>query len=119
MTDNVFRTEVRAFLAEALTPEIKRAGELMTSVFADFDATMDWHKTLYAKGWVAPDWPKEYGGTGWSSAQKFIYETERAQAGVPDVLPFVLKMMGPVIYNFGTDEQKTKATAPIKKYTRQ
>ena len=58
MTDNGFRSEVRAFLAESLTPEIKRAGELMTSVFADFDATMDWHKILHAKGWVAQIGPR-------------------------------------------------------------
>ena len=59
MTESAFRHEVREFLAESLTPEIARAGELMTSVFADFDATMDWHKSLHRKGWVAPDWPQE------------------------------------------------------------
>ena len=57
MTDNLFREEVRAFLERALTPDIVRAGELMTSVFADYDATMKWHRALHSQGWIAPDWP--------------------------------------------------------------
>jgi alkylation response protein AidB-like acyl-CoA dehydrogenase len=60
------------------------------------------------KGWIAPDWPVEYGGTGWSSTQKYIYETERGLAGIPDVIPFGLKMVAPVIYTFGTEEQKAR-----------
>jgi alkylation response protein AidB-like acyl-CoA dehydrogenase len=106
MTDNVFRTEVRAFLAEALTPEIKRAGELMTSVFADFDATMDWHKTLYAKGWVAPDWPKEYGGTGWTLGQRYIFQEECKLANAPALFAMGLQMLGPMLIRYGTAEQK-------------
>jgi alkylation response protein AidB-like acyl-CoA dehydrogenase len=103
-SDQAFRTEVRQFFAESYTDDLKqRLGSSAT--FSE--AIIDWQKVLYQQGWIAPDWPAEYGGTGWSSAQKFIYETERAQAGVPDVLPFGLKMVGPVIYNFGTDEQKT------------
>ena len=50
MTDNLFREEVRAFLERALTPDIVRAGELMTSVFADYDATMKWHRALHSQG---------------------------------------------------------------------
>jgi len=76
MTDNVFREEVRAFLEESLTPDISRAGELMTSVFADFDATMKWHRILHVKGWIAPDWPEEYGGTGWTLNQRYIFQEE-------------------------------------------
>ena len=106
MTDNVFRTEVRAFLAEALTPEIKRAGELMTSVFADFDATMDWHKTLYAKGWVAPDWPKEYGGTGWTLGQRYNFQEECKLANAPALFAMGLQMLGPMLIRYGTAEQK-------------
>jgi alkylation response protein AidB-like acyl-CoA dehydrogenase len=67
-----------------------------------------WQKKLHAKGWIAPDWPVEYGGTGWSSTQKYIYETERGLAGIPDVIPFGLKMVAPVIYTFGTEEQKAR-----------
>ena len=106
MTDNVFRTDVRAFLAESLTPEIKRAGELMTSVFADFDATMDWHKILHAKGWVAPDWPQEHGGTGWTLSQRYIFQEECKLANAPALFAMGLQMLGPMLIRYGTAEQK-------------
>ena len=83
MKDSSFRSEVQAFLRESLTPEIKRAGELMTSVFSDFDAGLAWHKILYKKGWVAPDWPLEYGGTGWSLSQRYIFQEECKLANAP------------------------------------
>ncbi len=106
MTDNVFRNEVRAFLAESLTPEIKRAGELMTSVFADFDATMDWHKTLHAKGWLAPDWPQEHGGTGWTLSQRYIFQEECKLANAPALFAMGLQMLGPMLIRYGSAEQK-------------
>ena len=106
MTDNGFRSEVRAFLAESLTPEIKRAGELMTSVFADFDATMDWHKILHAKGWVAPDWPEEHGGTGWPLSQRYIFQEECKLANAPALFAMGLQMLGPMLIRYGTAEQK-------------
>ena len=106
MTDNVFRTDVRAFLAESLTPEIKRAGELMTSVFADFDATMDWHKILHAKGWVAPDWPQEHGGTGWTLSQRYIFQEECKLANAPALFAMGLQMLGPMLIRYGSAEEK-------------
>jgi alkylation response protein AidB-like acyl-CoA dehydrogenase len=106
MTDNNFRTEVRAFIQEALTPEIKRAGELMTSVFANFDATMAWHKKLYKKGWVAPDWPESYGGTGWTLNQRYIFQEECKLSNAPALLPMGLQMLGPMLIHYGTEEQK-------------
>ena len=70
MTDTAdlaaFRAEVRAFLAESLTPELARAGRRATSVFAHPDHSIAWQKILTAKGWGAIDWPVEYGGTGWA-----------------------------------------------------
>jgi len=110
--DIAFRDEVRAFLKTAWTEAdaviAKRPGN-----FKEVQVT--WERRLYEQGWVAPGWPKEYGGTGWSSTQKFIFETERAAAGAPDVSPFGLKMVGPVIYSFGTDEQKAKFLPRILK----
>jgi alkylation response protein AidB-like acyl-CoA dehydrogenase len=100
-----FRDEVRAFFAEAYTDEI-RAGEANAATMKEY--TVKWQKILCDKGWVAPGWPVEHGGTGWTTSQKFIYETERATAGVMDVVPFGLTMVAPVIYTFGTEEQKAK-----------
>jgi alkylation response protein AidB-like acyl-CoA dehydrogenase len=103
--DLAFRDEVRAFFAQAYDVELQaRLNNLETFK----DAVIEWQKRLYKQGWIAPGWPKEYGGTGWNATQKFIYETERSTAGIRDVIPFGLNMVGPVIYAFGNDEQKAR-----------
>ncbi|GAB3114217.1 acyl-CoA dehydrogenase [Aestuariicella hydrocarbonica] len=106
MSDIEFREEVRAFIREALTTDIQRAGELMTSVFANFDATMTWHRRLNEKGWVAPDWPEEYGGTGWSLNQRYIFQEECKLANAPSLLAMGIQMLGPMLIHYGTEEQK-------------
>ncbi len=65
-----------------------------------------WQRKLHAKGWVAPNWPEEHGGTGWTATQKYIWESERSLRGIPDVVPFGLVMVANVIMGFGSDEQK-------------
>ena len=103
--DLAFRDEVRAFFAEAYDEEIQsRFGNPETHKAA----IIEWQRRLYDKGWIAPNWPVEHGGTGWTTTQKFIYESERAAAGVRDVVPFGLTMVGPVIYTFGNEEQKER-----------
>jgi alkylation response protein AidB-like acyl-CoA dehydrogenase len=105
--DLEFRDEVRQFFANEYKPtQVSPEGVKPEDDYKD--AMIRWQKKLYAKGWIAPGWPKEYGGTGWTVTQKFIYETERGAAGIPDVVPFGLKMVAPVIYTFGTQEQKAK-----------
>ncbi len=101
-----FRDEVRAFLRQNLTPEMRRAAHLGTSVFSEPDVGLQWHRALHRRGWVAPAWPVEYGGTGWSLVQRWIFETECALAGAPALSPLGLRMAGPVIMRFGTPEQK-------------
>ena len=101
-----FRDEVRGFLDRELTPDLRKAGKSLTSVYADYDVTMKWHHILYKKGWVAPAWPKEYGGTGWNVVQRFIWASETAAAGAPPLSPMGLGMCGPVIIGHGTKEQK-------------
>ncbi len=103
--DLAFRDEVRAFLKAKLTPEIKDA---VVGGYISKELIVQWQKILYAQGWVAPNWPKKYGGTDWDITKKFIFENECAAAGAPPVVPFGLKMVGPVIYKFGSDEQKAK-----------
>ena len=101
-----FRAEVRSFLAEHLTPELARAGRRATSVFAHPDHSMPWQRILHARGWAAIDWPVEYGGTGWSPMQKYIFSAECARAGAPSLLPQGLKMVAPVLMHYGSEEQK-------------
>lgn len=104
--ERAFRDEVRAFLDEKLTPDLKRAHALTPSVFSDPPVGNRWQKLLYERGWAAPLWPKEYGGAGWSIGQRYIWEVESALAGAPSVTPMGLRMVGPVIMRFGTQEQK-------------
>jgi alkylation response protein AidB-like acyl-CoA dehydrogenase len=103
--DIAFRDEVRAFFAEAYDDELRAR---MNDSKLYREAIIDWQKRLCDKGWIAPNWPVEHGGTGWTPTQNFIYETERAAAGIRDVVPFGLKMVGPVIYTFGNEEQKAR-----------
>ncbi|MGB5326270.1 MAG: acyl-CoA dehydrogenase family protein [Pseudomonadales bacterium] len=102
-SDMAFQAQVRQFFSTALTPGLRNR---LNSSDSFRKAIVEWQQILYEKGWIAPNWPTEYGGSGWSAAQKFIYENERALAGAPDVIPFGLKMVGPVIYSFGNEEQK-------------
>lgn len=105
--DIAFRDEVREFFDKEYDSEVSKSQADNHS--SDYKSSIvAWQKKLHAKGWIAPDWPVEYGGTGWSSTQKYIYETERGLAGIPDVIPFGLKMVAPVIYTFGTEEQKAR-----------
>ena len=101
-----FQAEVRAFLADKITPDLHRSHALTPSVFSDPDVGNRWQRILFQQGWAAPTWPKEYGGPGWTIAQRYIWEVESALAGAPSVTPMGLKMVGPVIMKFGTQAQK-------------
>lgn len=103
--DLAFRDEVKAFFADNYTAEIEA---MLNDKNGYKQGQITWQKKLHERGWIAPGWPVEHGGTGWSATQNFIFETERAAAGAPDVSPFGLKMVGPVIYNFGNEEQQKK-----------
>jgi len=104
--DLAFRDEVRAFLDEHLTPELREAGVRQTSVFVEPRYSLAWQKILHAKGWAAPSWPKEYGGPGWSETQRAIFAAECVRAGAPSLSPMGLRMVGPCIMRYGTPEQK-------------
>ena len=80
------------------------------------DDIVRWHKNIYKKGWAAPNWPEEYGGTGWSSVQKYLFADEQARASAPPFLPFGVSMVGPIIYTFGTEEQKQRFLPDILQF---
>ncbi len=105
---HAFRVEVRAFLHEALTDEMREAARKSTSVFTPFAPCMDWHRALARKGWAAPRWPAEHGGAGWSDAQTAIFDEECQAAGAPNLLPHNIKMIGPLLIDLGTEEQKRR-----------
>ncbi|WP_338467664.1 acyl-CoA dehydrogenase family protein [Novosphingobium sp. ZN18A2] len=104
--DLAFAEEARTFFEAELTPELRAAGALMTSVYADHDLGMEWQAKLHARGWAAPGWRKEHGGTDWTPAQHYLFERERIRAGAPPVSPMGIHMVAHVLQAFGTDEQK-------------
>jgi acyl-CoA dehydrogenase len=101
-----FQREVRAFLDAHLPPSERRAQALTPSVFCEPEVGRAFRKALYERGWSAPAWPVEYGGTGWSAAQRYLFELECARASAPAYSPLGLKMVGPVIFTFGSQAQK-------------
>ena len=111
--ERAFQDEVRGFIAKNLTEEMKRATALTPSVFSDPDIGMAWQRALNKQGWGAPGWPVDHGGPDWTPAQRWIFETESARAGVPNVNVMGVKMVGPVIIGFGSPEQKKIGRAHV------
>src|SRR5271163_4973079 len=103
--DEAFRDEVRNFIA-ANYPAEMRVPNPETDLTKE--QSLLWHRILYRKGWIAPLWPKEYGGPGWTITQRYIFEQETSRAGTLPPLAFGVTMVGPVIYTFGNDAQKKK-----------
>jgi alkylation response protein AidB-like acyl-CoA dehydrogenase len=105
--EEAFRQEVKDFIAEA-APRLPKNLGTPEQARRSKDEYLTWHRLLYKRGWVAPAWPKELGGAGWSMTERYIFATETAKAGMPSTLPFGLGMVGPVIYTFGNEAQKKK-----------
>ena len=103
---NRFREEVRSWIAEAMPAEMKRRAE--DGANFEHSEQLAWHKILYQKGWVAPNWPEEVGGPGWDVAQRSIFQEECVRANTPGLSPFGLSMVGPLLIQYGTDEQKKR-----------
>ena len=104
--EQAFRDEVRAFFAEKYPADIREKQD--KGIPLAREDTIRWQKILYEQGWFAVNWPEEYGGTGWTPVQKFIFADEMAAANAPAVVPFGVSMVGPVIYTFGSEEQKQR-----------
>ncbi len=104
--DNAFRAEVRAWLEESYPKDVaarQAAGEDLRK-----EDVMKWHHILAKKGWAVPSWPKEWGGTGWTPTQKYIWQQELARIDAQPLPAFGVAMVAPVIYTFGTQAQKDR-----------
>ena len=113
--DAAFRTEVKAFLASefkegpgtASGPNAERASEEVGRGGVDrFGAYKGWMKKLAAKGWIAPAWPKEYGGAGMTVMQQFVFNEEMAEARAPRPGGIGVGFAGPTIIVYGNEGQK-------------
>jgi acyl-CoA dehydrogenase len=101
-----FQEEVKDFLRKELKPELVTTSRKTSAVFTEKEVAMEWQAILAKKGWLVPSWPEEYGGTNWTQAQKYIFSSECAKAGAPNLIPMGLAMIGPLLLGRGTKEQK-------------
>jgi alkylation response protein AidB-like acyl-CoA dehydrogenase len=102
----VFRDEVREFVRTHLPGDVSR--KVLEHKRLGKEDHVRWQKILADKGWIAPGWPVEHGGIAWTPIQRYIFEEEAALAGSPRIIPFGLHMVGPVIIEFGSPEQKAR-----------
>ena len=109
--DETFRDEVRAFLHEHLPGDMAQRNQ---RGFHPSKADMlAWTRILHSKGWSAPHWPVEHGGTGWSPLRRHVFEEECFLAGAPPTCTAAFSLVGPVIYTFGSDAQRERYLPPI------
>ena len=104
--EQAFQKEVRQFFAEEYPQHILekvRRRQRLTK-----EDQVEGQHALYEKGWAGVNWPVEYGGTGWTATEQYIFHNESARARMPRIIPFGLTMVGPVIYTYGNEEQKKR-----------
>ena len=104
--DNKFRNKIKEFIKSNLSQEVQKKalnGKKYTK-----DEIIKWQKALFREGFFANNWPKEYGGCEWTPMQRYIFDQETALSNTPEIIPFGVTMVGPVIIEFGTDNQKER-----------
>jgi len=106
--DAAFLVEVRAFLAEALTPDLRAAARRTFGVHADIETSLAWHRRLHRRGWIAPAWPKAWGGAGWTARQRFLFDRECALNDAPVMFAGGVRSVGPLLIEMGTDLQRAR-----------
>jgi len=98
-----FQQEVRTFFKQKYPADLRQKSD--RGIAFTRDDNIRWQKILFEQGWAAVNWPVEHGGTGWTVTQKYIFSNEMARANAPDVVPFGIKMVAPIIYTYGSAEQ--------------
>ena len=110
-----FADEIRDFTRKNLSPATRE--KTFSGKHYDRDDHMVWQQALGRQGWLAYTWPKKFGGPGWDVTRRFLFENVLAEEGAPRIMPFGPKMVGPVIYTFGNDEQKERFLPGIRAST--
>lgn len=106
--DRQFQAEIRSWLDDNFESDIKPAMAKSSIGRLSRENQVVWQQRLASKGWAAPNWPEEYGGSSFTATQQYIFDLEMSRAGAPVVLPFGITMVAPVIMKFGTQAQKEK-----------
>jgi len=105
------RGEIREFVRTTMPSDILRKSSQHLTL--NKDEYVRWMQALQSRGWAVGHWPSEYGGLGWSTLERFVFEDELGRAGCPWIIPFGVKYVGPVIYTFGSEAQKERFLPPI------
>ena len=103
-----FQKEVRDWITANMPAEVAEESRRSRTSHVSKERLLQWQKKLAGKGWLCPNWPKEYGGPGWNSTQKFIFEMEMARADSPYLSSFSIKMVAPVLMKYGSEAQKKR-----------
>ena len=109
-----FRQEVRQFFATEFPQDVLE--KQAKAIPLEREDVVKWHKAMYRKGWAAPNWPVELGGTGWSPVQKYLFADEQARVNAPPFLSFGVSMVGPIIYSYGSEAQKKRFLPDILEF---
>jgi alkylation response protein AidB-like acyl-CoA dehydrogenase len=104
--DIAFQEEVREFFRTKYPEDIRRKRD--QGITLSRDDMIRWQKVLNDRGWFAVNWPVEYGGTGWTPVQKYLFAREMAAVNAPPLVAFGVKMVAPIIYTYGNDEQRER-----------
>jgi acyl-CoA dehydrogenase len=105
---DAFLAEVDRFLARALTPDLREAGRNTIGTYSDIRACRIWHRRLFERGWIAPAWPIEHGGTGWTPVQRMLFERACAENDAPILFAGGIRTLGPLLIAMGTPQQRAR-----------
>jgi alkylation response protein AidB-like acyl-CoA dehydrogenase len=101
-----FRDQVREWLRANLPEDLRE--KVGANAHLSKEDLLRWHRILARQGWIAPSWPREWGGTGWSVVERYLFEEECGYAGAPPLIPFGLTMCASVLLKFGTPAQQRR-----------
>ena len=101
--DETFRATVRAFVETNYPPELRNPAHRL-----HWAEAKPWYMTLSRQGWLAPAWPREYGGMGLSAAKQLIFMEEYERHGVARTPDHGIVLLGPLLIRYGTEEQKQR-----------
>lgn len=108
LDDRAFLDELRTFFERSLTPDLREAGRRTFGTHTDIAACKVWHRRLHERGWIAPAWPREWGGAGWSVRQRFLFARECALNDAPVLFAGGLRSLGPLLIHAGTPDQQSR-----------
>ena len=109
--DLQFADDVRAFIQANLDAGVRK--KILSGMLPTRSEREKWQKSLYARGWAAPSWPVEFGGTGWTVVQRHIFDEVLTEEGAPGFPVFGMSMLAPVLMRFGTERQKREILPAI------